>query len=385
MDMKKPIFFTLSLILNAVFAFSLLFENDKDVSLPLVTSDSLKINVNTDVITDYLELLNLGLSETQAKRLVYEELRDTLGLNDFKVEDIYWANSNVSKAASIREKYEIQNQIRQGLIDLFGSSARDNPVFSEAFRPLQLQFPFLTPDEQVAVQKIQLDHQISMMSKPQIKSFLPVSGNAASQQHLAVSSSSLSADVKSVLNEESALEYDLRASFLSSQLRESDVDFTEESFRQTYVLLADLFPAKPQSMISGQHQLPDNTLVDRRVGLEELLGAEDTLKIMVTLDPGFQKLQRQAVTFNLSEQELMTAYEIGLNARKALMDGIRTKAENPEIGLQMIRDAANNHWNQLSQQLGDEAAEQLLGSSRHRGRGQKSQGMTPQNNIIFNN
>jgi len=61
MDMKKPIFFTLSLILNAVFAFSLLFENDKDVSLPLVTSDSLKINVNTDVITDYLELLNLGI------------------------------------------------------------------------------------------------------------------------------------------------------------------------------------------------------------------------------------------------------------------------------------------------------------------------------------
>lgn len=375
----------LSLILSGVLVFSLLFENKKNVSLPSGISETLKTNSNSDVITDYHELLNLGLSETQAKRLVYDELKDTLGLNDPQVNDIYWANTRALKAASIRKKYAIQAQLRRSLIDLFGSSAEDNQVFSEVFRPLQSKFPFLTSDEQIAVQKIQFEHQIAIMSKPQIKSFSPTSGNSANPQQLAISPLSLSANVKPVLSDESALEYDLRASFLSSQLRESDVKFSEESFRKTYSLLADLFLAHTSSRAPGQHQLPDKTLMDRRADLEDLLGIEDSLKVIVTLDPEFKNLQRQALSLNLNEEQLMTAYELGLNARKALTDGIRARGENPEVGLQMIREAANNHWNQLSQQLGDEVAEQLLGSSKHRSRTQNSPEMTPQQNIIINN
>ena len=80
----------------------------------------------------------------------------------------------------------------------------------------------------------------------------------------------------------------------------------------------------------------------------------------------------------------MIAYEIALDARKALLDGIRTRQDNPEIGLQMIREASNNHWNQLSQELGDEVTEQLLGSSSRQIKNQLPQVLAPQTTIIKN-
>ncbi|GEM_PF-183643 len=392
MDMKVVAILTLSLILNAGLSVHFLLTNGagtsdtsfvSENSNNTVSESSTTLEITSGGNSDFQALIDLGLSKAQAKQLIFQQLKDTYRISNSKIENTYWKNTNASKADYILQKQAVQQQIRDELVALIGQSARDEPSFIEVFRPLQAQFPFLTSQEQIAVQKIQIDHQTAIMKAPKVEASLSPFPQRTNSHHLPMSP--VSVNVNSILSDQSAFEYVLRTSFLARQLRESDVEFTEESFRKAYRLLADLFPAAPSVIDRYQQRLPDKTLVDRREDLDELLGAMNTLKIMSTLDPEFQKLQLKASGLNLDEEQIMTAYEISLEARMAIFDGIRTREDNPEVGVQMIRQAANNHWNQLSQQLGDEVAEQLLGSSSRRANSQQPQVPTFPANIIKNN
>lgn len=387
MDKQKTIFLFLCLILIAIFGFDLFLDTDEATSAPssgveksnVYISDDRNAPVSSsDNDSNYQELLDRGFSAKQAKRLILQELQDVHSTTE--LQDIYWKTTEASKVALVGQKHASQQKIRDALKARFGQSARDEPIFREVFLPLQKQFPFLTSHEQIALQQLQIDHQISMMSTPQARThFSPSRGNP--KQLASLLPTTLSLDVSLILSKESAFEYNLRMSTLAHQLRKSDVDFSEETFRKAYQILENLFSVTPSNTVSGRQQLPDSTLVDRRVDLDELLGSENTLKIMVALDPEFQELKRRATAINLNEEQLMMAYEISLEARKAIFEGVRVKESNPEIGVEMIRDAANNHWNQISQQLGDEVAEKLLSPKNHLTTSQQPRVFTSPNTI----
>ena len=392
MDMKKTTVLSLSLILNVGLGFHMFFKNNADIYLTstggepsdiLATGDPIDLPANPNHGPYYQDLVILGLSDSQAKQLLFQKLKSAHSPSNPNAQDIYWESNKELQLANIDQKIAAQQIIRDKLIALFGQSAWDEPSFSEIFRPLQPQFPFLLPREQIALQKLQADHQISMMAS-QTKSSFSSSEQTKNPRPLTSAPSLFSVDVSAVLSEKSAFEYDLRMSFLARQLRESSVEFNEESFRKTYRILAALYPKSIPATAPNKQQTPGKTLVDSRMELEDILGSEGTLQVMVALDPDFQKMQRRASRLNLDQEQLMIAYEIALDARKALLDGIRTRQDNPEIGLQMIREAANNHWNQLSQELGDEVTEQLLGSSSRQIKNQLPQVLAPQTTIIKN-
>lgn len=393
MDMKKTAVLPFSLILNVALGFHIFFKNNADIypdptsgehSAILATGNPIDLDAASNYDSYYQDLVILGLSDSQAKQLLFQKLKGVHNPSSPNAQDIYWESNKELQSASIDQKIAAQQIIRDKLIALFGQSAWDEPSFSEIFRPLQRQFPFLLPREQIALQKLQADHQISIMSASQTKPYFSPSERTENPRPLTSTPSLFSVDVSAALSETSAFEYDLRMSFLARQLRESSVRFTEESFRKTYRILSALYPKNPRPSIPGKPQMLGKTLIDSRMELEDILGSEDTLKVIVALDPDFQKMQRRASRLNLNQEQLMIAYEIALDARKALLDGIRTRQDNPEIGLQMIREASNNHWNQLSQELGDEVTEQLLGASSPQAKNQLPQVLTPQTTIIKN-
>ncbi|MDA9091155.1 hypothetical protein OAE19_03520 [Porticoccaceae bacterium] len=384
MDKQKINFIFLSLILITAFGLYTFFEPaqpplDEEPNKSYVLDYSVDQRNSLDKASDYKELLSLGLSDEQAKRLILQELKDIH--SSTQSQDIYWKTTTASKAALVRQHYVSQQKIRDALIARFGQSTWDEPLFSEVFLPLQKQFPFLTAQEQIALQKFQIDRQIAMMSAPQTSP--PFQLSRQNPQRLASRPvTPLSGDVSSILSEKSAFEYNLRMSMLAHQFRASEVDFTENTFRRAYRLLEDLFPARASVTPTDRGKLPDSTLVDRRYDLNELVGAENTLKLMATLDPEFREIQRRAGGLNLNEEQILTAYEISLAARKAIFDGVRAKEVNPQIGVEMIRDAANTQWNQISTHLGEEVAEKLLGSTSHRLRNQPPKVFTPSATIV---
>ena len=384
MDKRRKYFLLLLLIL-AIIGGLFLFFNTSFQSLDVQKSN---VTHNNSVAKlaglsgelDYQELLDRGLTENQAKRLIFAELQYIHRDTESEEPDIYWEKTEAARTALIRQKYTSQQQVRDALIVHFGQAAREEPIFIDVFRPLQKQFPFLTSKEQIALQKLQIDSQISMLSVQQTQDIFSLNPSNL-DQFPPIMPKTLSLDISHILDEDSAFEYNLRMSTLAHQLRNSGVDFSEETFRKTYQILANVFLVKSPKSGADLQQMPESTLVDHRGDLDNLLGGDNTLKVMAALDPEFQTLRRKVAGLNLNEEQIMLAYEISLEARKAIFEALRTKESNPEIGIEMIRDAANSYWNQLSQQLGDEVAEQLLTQKRQISANQQPRVVTPPNTI----
>ncbi len=390
--MKFSVILLLSIILNLALGFNLYFKKNSGLTTPASANyptDSEALT-NTPVLessfdykTYYHELLALGLSHTQSKQLLIKELEDNQGSVISKKSDPYWKATNESTSALIRQRLVNQQAIREKLVALFGISAWDEPPFKSVFRPLQAQFPFLLPQEQIELQRLQVEHQVNLATKKQKRFLLNSNSRGANSTKLPSVSQPSYLDVRAVLSKASALEYGLRMSPLSNQLRHSSVAFNEKEFRKTYQLLADL-EIGPLVGKPNENMLSIKTLIDYREDLEGILGPERTLKVMTAIDPEFHLLQQKAMHLKLDDQQLMKVYTIALDARETLMNGIRIKHDNPEIGLQMIREAASNHWNQLSLELGDDITRQLLGSSSHQVKNNRPQVLTPQTNTINN-
>lgn len=364
MNSKTLSFFSLSLAIAALVA--IYYALDTSVSKLPPEDTQGRLSNKTSVVVpektniDYLGLVKNGLSELQAKQLIFQQIKDTDRSELTNIKDRFWESDKTAKTFLLQNKLWSQQRIRDDLIRIFGDSAWEDPTFSEVFKPLQLQFPFLSAKEQIAVHKVQVEHHLAALKSQKMQTQF-LQSNQDAHQFTPLSVGFPAADVSEVLSEEAAYEYDLRTSMLAHQLRDSGVDFNEEKFRKTYDLLTDVLPAVRSEKPVGRVKIPESTLVDRRTALQNLLGSEDSMKVIVALDPEFRILQRKAAKLELEVEQLMTAYEISLETRKAILDAIRTKEHSPEIGIEMIRQAGENQWNRISQQLGEDIAKKMLG------------------------
>jgi hypothetical protein len=54
------------------------------------------------------------------------------------------------------------DRARARLLELYGSQARRDPVFAPLFEPLDARYAFLTSEQQLALQRLRLDHQVRL-------------------------------------------------------------------------------------------------------------------------------------------------------------------------------------------------------------------------------
>lgn len=293
---------------------------------------------------------NGGLSDLQAEILGYGEMKYKQSQQQRYVPNKYWQADNFSsKVAFLRRRLLDDHEIRALLLEQFGESAVQNPVFEDAFYPLSHHADFLTSAQQIALNEQRVQAQINQLEKPADKTQI---ANPSSQPAVGVSRPH-DIDVSSIIGEQAAFEYDLRHSYLSDKLRLSGVDFTEAKFRKTYEIMATSFSTINVGHISSQ------ALIVQRNALKETLGDEAALRVLASLDGRFNRLDRIAQQNDLTEEQILFVYEVISQSEMEMVEAYELRKINPERSAQLMRDASLNKRQQLHSYLGEDLAKSV--------------------------
>lgn len=290
---------------------------------------------------------NGGLSDLQAEILGYGEMKYKQSQQQRYVPNKYWQADNFSsKVALLSSRLLGDQEIRALLLERFGESAAQNPVFEDVFYPLSHHTDFLTSAQQIALNEQRVQAQINQLEKPADKTQI---ANPSSQPVVGVSRRH-DIDVSSIIGEQAAFEYNLRHSYLSDKLRLSGVDFTEAKFRKTYEIMATSFSTFNAGQISSQ------TLIIQRNELKETLGDEAALRVLASLDGRFNRLDRVAQQNDLTEDQILFVYEVISQSEMEMVEAYELRKTNPERSAQLMRDASLNKQQQLYSYLGEDIA-----------------------------
>ena len=298
---------------------------------PLLTNDA---TPQADNKTYLKTLLGMGLTKEEAQVLVFHKIKQTYLAKPSRT--VYWQASPVGQ--SMLDTLSQARQIRSAILAEFGEAARDNPVFKEAFFPLEADY--LSSVDQIALfeqMAQQQANQAKLLAEGLDPAKLPLS------------------DPTEVLSKQAAYEWKLRKSFLAQQLRASEVSFTEQSFRQSYALLAPIYEFNQSSPIPNASDV--NTAIN---GLERLLGVEDAIRVQAALDPRFIQFKALAQKHSLSPNQVITAFGIVLQAENALMQAHDLMTADEDRAIEMMNQATQERDNSLAGFIGKETAEQLI-------------------------
>lgn len=287
---------------------------------------------------------NIGLSDLQVEILSYGEIKYKQSQQQRHVSNKYWqADDFSSKVAFFNKRLLDDQNIRAALLERFGESALQNHVFKDAFYPLSRHADFLTSAQQIALNEQRVREQINQLEKPPVKSQITNSPSLRANRPN-------DSDVSSIIGEQAAFEYNLRHSYLSDKLRLSGVDFTEAKFRDTFAIMSTSFSATNVGHISSQ------VLIIQRNELKQVLGDEDALRVLASLDGRFDKLNRMAQKNDLTEEQVLFVYEIISQSEMEMVEAYELRKTNPQRSAQLMRDAALNKQQQLYSYLGEDLA-----------------------------
>ena len=299
---------------------------------PLVSNTAPKADKKTYLQT----LLSKGLTKQEAQLLVFYKIKQTYLVKPKTTP--YWQPSQAA-TPMIDSLLQLKN-IRLALLTEFGEAARDNPLFKEAFYPLSYEADYLPSTDQIVLfeqlTKQQANHQ-KLLAEGLDPAKLPIS------------------DPTEVLSKQAAYEWKLRKSYLAEKLRASEVNFTEQSFRESYALLAPIYEFNTNSSIPNT--IDFNTAIN---GLERLLGVENAIRVQAALNPRFTQFKTLAQKQSLSPDQVITAFGIALQAEKELMQAYDLMATDEDRAIEIMNQAMLDRDNSMVSFIGAEKAEQLI-------------------------
>jgi len=173
-----------------------------------------------DVLAYREGLLARGLSLEETKPLVLAWLMAELAQVDRgSGADDYWRSDyTIAAIENVRQRVAAADRVRARLLELYGTQARREVVFAAVFEPLDARYAFLAPEQQIALQKLQLDRQLKLIKSAPAKS-APVPASAAEPATGHVSATvQVSQELRAGLDAEAALQYLYRFSPLAEQL-----------------------------------------------------------------------------------------------------------------------------------------------------------------------
>ena len=346
--MKFKIILALSLLLNLVAVCYLYTTNTPNGATTNSDSAVSDVEPSSDATTqlnkgsypaykhsDLEQLRAAGLSDEQAKMLIFQELRAQNAARSQLFDDQYWqANSADLLAQQIEAKIEAERALRSTLQRLFGDQTDAEKPLGQDFSPLISQ-SFLLPIDRIALREYQLRSQKSRIAE-----------ELASSVNELVSAK--------ILTESGALEYRLRYSSLATRLLKSGVSFTEQSFRDSYMALAPIYDSQ-QGYAFDAH-----TLMAQRNKLKQLMGYDDALRILANLDNRFTQLKAAGERYYLNDNQILSAYKIISDGEEEMIEGYFIRQSDSQRGIQMIRDAALLREQKLAEYLGEDISRSLM-------------------------
>lgn len=354
MDVNIRFLAALSLILNIFFAVNFFgflpgqTEPNQTYQVPEEseiigsqgTQSDFKVDLSDSALLDYhSKLLIQGFTSDQTKPLVLSKLkRDYIDIIP-RPNDEYWLFQPLVQINYMQSLAEGFNHIRQQLVSLYGPTITDELSVREIFYPLASQYPFLSSQEQIAVQSMQLKMQQHAM-EAQSRGGKPGSMSAEQSPKYMLSR---------VLSEQALKEYQLRSSPLSNKIRQTGISFTEEKFRKSYDILA------PLSSIQDVQEA-----FDARADIYKLLGDNDGLTLWAAIDPVYKSIKMVASKHQITEGQALSAYELILQAKQDLSTAANERTNDPQGSIYQVQAAIIELKNQLKDLVGESAANDLV-------------------------
>jgi hypothetical protein len=297
--------FTLSLAVNAVALYLLVPESAPVVDAPLAVAapaPPLAVISEGRDIRAYLEaLLARGLSREETKALVLARLlAESASENDSRTASEYWRSDySVAVVEGVGRRIAAADRVRAALLAVYGPSARRDPVFESLFAPLDARYAFLASEQQLELQKLQLERLLAQAKSPPAGAAPPPTSVDGGSSRASVTADVLQ-HVRSRLGSSAALEYAYRFSPLAEQLRSAAVELSGAEFRGAFdaLLQFETTGADPRSFVRT------------REALRSTLGDTRFTRLWAARDPYFGAIAAAGRQHGLADGTVLAAYAI---------------------------------------------------------------------------
>ena len=286
-------------------------------------------------------LLTKGLTTQEAQLLILYNIKQQYFTTPPKTK--YWQPFTGNNP--LLDVVEQAHQVRTALLKLFGEAAKNNMLFKDAFYPLAHEADYLSSADQIAIFEQIVKRQVTQAELMR-KGLVP-----AQLSDLSFSMG----DPSDILAADAAFEWKLRKSYLAQRLRNSGVSFDEQTFRDSYKLLAPIYDIDPDAVTPNYSDLSSAFN-----GLETLLGEDDANRVQASLDPGFPQFQHIAEQQGLNPDQVLTAYGIISDGQAQLMSAIDTMSSGEDGAMQLMNQATATRDGRLASFIGHELAQQLI-------------------------
>ena len=293
----------------------------------------------------YEGLRSRGLTAEEAKTLLLVRLEAQARERAVLQPPPYWQRNEESPLESaLRLAAELEHD-RAALVEVFGDDVEHDPAFARLFRPLDPAFAFLSSAQQVAIQKVKLEHQMKVASiMAGASSFDRLPG--APSRAAAEAAAELAANLAAALDPSVLSEYLLRDSALADELRRSRVEFTEAEFRETYDVLRRFAESNPDRA----------AYASARNALRASLGGRRFAALWAGRDPLFAAVQRAGKKHALEEETVLSVYELFNDHQDNLLEVARSANGDLQRESRGVQEAQTRLEARLSGLVGTDVA-----------------------------
>jgi hypothetical protein len=262
----------------------------------------------------------------------------------------YWGADYEARYAAVM--FRLTAGIREALIAQFGDSARDEPQFRRLFYPLDAVLPFLSPDQQLALQHLRFERDQRLRADAGHSPTPPAINGPPSSASSTVpaAEAEFRRALSDLLGPDALFELELRDSAIARQLRSSGVGLSESEFRRAFEVLRAL-EGQPGSIESA---------LAARAALRDLLGDRRFAELWSARDPKFAVLAQIAARHELGDARLLTVYSLLGDFEDRRMRAALIADRDPERASRQMQRIADEERAELVRQLGEDVADDLL-------------------------
>jgi hypothetical protein len=298
----------------------------------------------------YEDLLSKGLTVDETKPLVLAALRARRADPPEPTDKFWQRDFTVVSLDNEFARIAVDDDVRARLIEIYGPNAPRDNALRPIFLPLDHRFGFLSSEQQLALQRYQIDRQRTRaagpLERPALSSTQSMPQNATQSR----GTSDLERELASFLGPDGAREYLYRFSPLAEQVRSADVASSEAQFRKAFDTLLRMESIRdPKSYRAARETLRTE------------FGRDGFTRLWATRDPFFSVIERVGQEKAIDHSMMLSAYEIFNDAQDRYAEiasryiGVDSSRAPEE--LRSVRDQLERG---LSGLVGDEVAKTLL-------------------------
>lgn len=237
-----------------------------------------------------------------------------------------------------------QDAMRQALIARYGVAAAEDPTFARLFRPLDVRFPYLSSNSQLALAKLQRARASGAATAGLPAAPGPTEIAKAMEREIEFNRA-----IRAAFTEAEFDAYRLRESPAARQLRASGVVANEHEFRAAIETLEKM----------ESDRTPGSYLEVQR-GLSKLLGPERFVRFLASRDPAFQTVRSVAVAQRVQESQVLAVYEVIVTAQLGVLDAQSKSGADRSEAAPLIRDIISSRDARIASLVGDAPAKEIL-------------------------